>query len=418
MNFLSGKKRNSSGSGSGNGSISSSAKRTSLNSSPSITGTINKISYCAFSVILHDEDGNNTKKVVYVQKFPPAGGTKIPDLSTESTSEELKVDPETKATLTTFWSSNEDRQVNGNWKGGAWGTGNLLTTDPAWCTGGFIGDTVTITIVKQGIIKFNGGKPLTGDIIPGTEDQALSCTVDILGKSFGGYVTDNIMPQKANDVLFIYKNSEGKKFIKMLKRGVGPNVDMPARMMPGAGEHLEPGKDVKLKAGVLRAVQEEIGIPVSTLSNCYLINLGVFEDDGRDPRYWMYSAEQDGSIIEFGMKRGSSSQAFVIYYESESGAEPAEGNPLDTEEVNKKWWHPFTADILELPEKDWMIIDHKKIVERALPALEEFDGLSQAEKDTKKMAVSGGGRRRKGRKTQKKVGKKSKQSKKSKRHNH
>ena len=394
-----------------NGSAKKSKMGLNVSVGKSVTGRINKISYCAFSIILNNPDGTLSKKVIYVQKFPPAAGTTIPNVDANSTPEELAVDPETKDTLVSFWTSPDSRQVNGMWKGGAWGIGNLLTTDPAWCTGGFIGDTVTITVVANGIIPYKGGNVLSGAIIPGSEGKALSCTIDGLGgKSFGGYVTENIMPQVANDVLFIYKNAAGKKFIKMLKRGVGANVDMPARMMPGAGEHVEPGKDVKVKAGVIRAINEEIGIPPETVADCYLIPLGVFADEGRDPRYWEYAAEQNGTTIEFGMKRGSSSSGYVIYYESPSGAEPKEENPLDTEEVNKKWWHPFDEEILNIDEDDWMIIDHKKIVEKALTEVAAFEGKSAEEKAAMKMAVSGGGRRRNNKKQNKKTQKNQKKN--------
>jgi 8-oxo-dGTP pyrophosphatase MutT (NUDIX family) len=381
------------------------------------TGKINKISYCAFSMIvdIDNANGSKTQKVVYVQKYPPAKGTTIPNLERASTPEELQTDTVQKDTFLRFWNNEADRQLNGAWKGGKWGANNLLTTDVVWCTDGFIGDTVSIAVVKNGIIKQNKGKALEGDIIAGTEGQAVSCNITILGKTYGAYLTNEIMPQVANDVLFIYSNSKNEKFIKLLKRGTGPSVDMPGRMMPGAGEHLEPGSDVKLKNGVIRAVKEEIGIPATTLANCYLLDIGIFEEEGRDPRYWMYSEMQDGVPITFGMKRGSSSHAFIIYFKSDSMSAPKEENPLDTDEVDKKWWAPFDARILEIPEKDWMIIDHKKIVERALSILPSFEAIPDEEKAAQKMSVAGGNRSRKSiRKTQKK--RRSKKSKKSRRY--
>jgi len=348
-----------------------------------LTGKINKISYCAFSMLVTLPNG--TQKVVYVQKFPPAAGTTIPNMDKVSTPDELKVDRISRETLISFWQSPESRQVNGLWKGGAWGQNNLVTTDTTWFTGAFIGDEITIQPIANGIIKFNGGKPFAegSAIIPGSEGKALSCHCGLNGQNYSCYVTDQIMPQYANDVLFIYKSPSGDK-IKLLKRGTGPNVDMPARMMPGAGEHMEPGSDVKMKSSVLRAVNEEIGLPQETLDQCYLLDLGNFDTPGRDPRYWHYVALQQGNLVNFGMDRGSTSHGFVLYFPGPSTKEPVEGSPLDSEEVNKKWWHPLEK-VLEIPDNNWMMEDHKRLIGAAQVAITSFETKSPGEKMALKM---------------------------------
>jgi 8-oxo-dGTP pyrophosphatase MutT (NUDIX family) len=352
-------------------------------SETSLTGIINKISYCAFSMLITLPNG--TQKAVYVQKFPPAAGTTIPNMDKASTPNELKVDPVSKETLISFWQSPASKQVNGLWKGGAWGQNNLVTTDTTWLTGAFIGSVITVQPIANGIIKFNVGKPFAegSAIIAGSEGKALSCHCELNGQIYSCYVTDQIMPQYANDVLFIYRSPSGDK-IKLLKRGTGPNVDMPARMMPGAGEHMEPGSDVKMKSSVLRAVNEEIGLPQETLDQCYLLDLGNFNTPGRDPRYWHYAAIQDGATIEFGMDRGSTSHGFVLYFPGPSEKEPVEGNPLDSEEVNKKWWHPLDQ-VLAISDDKWMMDDHKRLIGAAQVAITSFETKSAEEKVALKM---------------------------------
>lgn len=337
-----------------------------------ITGTINKIFYCGFSLKVKVDD---KEKVIYVQKYPPASGTLVPDMSNESTQEEKEEDKVSKEELINFWESEEIYQPNGNWKGGRWGSNNLITTSENWVSGGFIGDEIKLTVKEKGILPFAGGKVFKSDasIIPGSENKALSCTIDYKNQTYACYITDNVMPQVANDVLFIYKNINNERFIKLLKRGEGPNVDMPRKMMPGAGEHLEPGADIKLKDGVLRAINEEIGISDETLAQSYLLNIGVYDSEGRDPRYWTYCIKRDnGELVNFGTKRGSSSQGYIVYFESSSDKAPKETNPLDTEEINKKWWNSLN-DTLLIDNDKWMIIDHKKLVINAIIELEKFN---------------------------------------------
>lgn len=341
---------------------------------------INNLSYCAVSAVY---DG---KKVLYLQKFPPATGTFAPKMDVQSSPDELDMNTVSKSEVIDFWNSNESYQNNGNWKGGKWGKNNLCTTDATWLSGAFIGDTVSLTKVADGIIKFNGGKGFTSDmpILSNTESLACSYNATFNGMVYGVYVTDNIMPQKANDVLFIWENSKGHQFIKLLTRGYNDNVDMPQRMMPGAGEHMEPGKDIKVKDGVIRAVNEEIGIPDSTLTDCYLLNLGTYNDEGRDPRYWNYSIGSKS----FGMKRGSETNAYILYLKSDNDAAPKEVNPSDTEEVNSKWWAPLNTVLTDYPDDRWMIIDHKKFIPDAINAINDFNKLSLEQKICSKFIVS------------------------------
>jgi len=354
-----------------------------LTENQELTVTINKLAYCAVSVIV------GTDKVLYLQKYPPASGTIVPKMDSKSTPAELKSDTVSADEFKAFWNSDQTFQANGKWKGGAWGENNLTLTaaQGEWLSGAFIGDTFQIQLVKKGIIGFKGGKSFVSDqlIIPSSEDQAWTVNVTYKGKTFGAYLTDNIMPQVANDVLFIWENSKNTQYIKLLRRGDGPNIDMKRRIMPGAGEHLEPGKDVKIKESIFRAINEEIGIPEDTLIDTYLLNLGVFDTEGRDPRYWTFCIDHNGEQINFGMERGSKSTGYVIYLKTETDIEPNEIEQKDKEEVENKWWNPLDTVLTDYPDTQWMIKDHQKLIEAAKNAITDFKNSSDKEKEEKKI---------------------------------
>ncbi len=362
------------------------------------SGTVLSIGYGMFAVKLESED---FKKVIYVHKYPPiVGSTKIPDFSVQTPISDINsllsgVNLR-KETLLNFWSSKSLYQANGDWKGGEWGSNNLCTTDVNWCTGAFIGDKVSIDLVKYGIIPYKTrlSKPFGKDdeIIVGSESATLSCnvtiTLDGTEKTYSCYVCDEPMGQNALDVLFIWKNKKGKRFVKILRRGnPHPNVDMPLLQMPGAGEHREPGNNISFKSEVLRAVKEEIGIHESTLMDCYLIPIGIYDDDKRDPRYWSYSAEQDGQIIEFGIKRKSNTNVYVLYIESDSDTEPIEADPTDFIEVGSKKWVDLDNHTLANKEL-WMIPEHSTYFTSARIILDRFDDLSIEHKLPKKIMLS------------------------------
>jgi hypothetical protein len=339
-----------------------------------MNGTINKISYCAFSIVM---DGK--PKALYLQKYPPTMGTKAPDFTSSSSTNELTRDSISKTDFISFWNSTDSYQPNGLWKGGKWGKNNLMTTDSGWMTGSFIGDRVIVTLVKKGIIKMNGGNGFTSDMpmINGFENNVWSCNIEVNGKIYGVYMTDNIMPQVANDVLFIWRNNQGKKFLKLLTRANNDNVDMPLRMMPGAGEHMEPGKDIKVKDGILRAVYEEIGIAPETLTKCYLLSLGEYSSSGRDPRYWKYNY----AGVDFGMERGSITNGYILYFIGDSDKAPKETTPADTQEVNFKWWTDLDSVMSDYPDDRWMIKDHQKFIPDSIKIIDSFESLSRVEQE-------------------------------------
>ena len=211
-------------------------------------------------------------------------------------------------------------------------------------------------------------------MIDNTVGKAWSCNATFNGTTYGIYLTDNIMPQVARDVLFVWTNKSGNTFIKLLTRGNDPlSVDMPGRIIPGAGEHMEPGKDINVKKGVLRTIKEELGIPKTTLTQCYLLPLGKYGEQGRDPRYHTY----DGG--KWGLVRKSETDAHVLYIKSDTDVEPTEIAPGDTTEINKKWWTPLASVLTDYPIDRWMIADHRKFIPDTISVLSSFNMLSETD---------------------------------------
>lgn len=330
-----------------------------------------------------------TNKTIYIHKYPPAmNTTKKPDITNMfdyielDKPIELQVPMLKKETLINFWTGQELYQANGDWKGGEWGSNNLPTTSENFCSGVFIGDTLELNVIKCGIIPYSSRltKPFEPEdqIIQSSEDFAWSSNVSRKQNlssvlTYSCYVCDGPMPQSAIDVLFVWENSLNEKYVKILKRGIAhPNVDMPNLLMPGAGEHREPGNGVCIKSDALRAIQEEIGIDESVLSSSYLIPVGTFDQEKRDPRYWSYSVIQDSRMIKFGPERKSESVVYVLYIKTETVEKPKEIDCEDRIEIGNKYWIKLNSPILSNREL-WMIPEHSYYFELASVAIESFN---------------------------------------------
>jgi hypothetical protein len=342
-------------------------------------GTITRIGYAAFGIKLE-----GTEKVIYLMRFPPTDGTVIPLLDEPSSVHDLKTDEHMSVEeATEFWSSPDARQVNGLWKGGSWGLDNLLPHSK-WCTGAWVGDTVTLDFVKNGILPFGFCIPgfpedERGQVVAHTRNSAwsMNITVDKTGLKYAGYAMNYFMPQYANDLLFIWKDPKtGKKLVKICKRGNAPTVDMQNKLMPGAGEHLEPGEAFRFKASLTRAFREELGVEDVALAQCFVLDLGKFDDPGRDPRYWNFYHKEKS----FGMKRYSTTHGFALYFHGDA---PLLSVPHDDVEVvelgpaEKRW---VDLDSLDVSSDAWMIADHSKIVQQAKRSVVGFDLLPEEEK--------------------------------------
>ena len=331
-------------------------------------------------------------KKIYVHKFPPAlNTTSKPMLASRKENgfhfEHQFNNDLRRDTLLNFWQDNNLYQANGNWKGGEWGSNNLPTSSKNFCSGIFIGDRMIIHSIKNGIIPYNKrfSAPFeeVDNIIEESDEFAWSTNITLINTNitYSCYVCDTPMPQSAIDVLFVWENSLSHKYVKILKRGVSnPNVDMPCLLMPGAGEHKEPGNNVNFKSDALRAISEEIGISQNTISKSYLIKIGIFNGENRDPRYWSYSAFQDGKLITFGPKRYSATELYVLYIHTDDDVEPDEIDCEDKIEVGGKYWIELNNPILKNNEL-WMIPEHSLYFNHATCAIETFKSLSEEDKN-------------------------------------
>lgn len=369
-----------------------------------LRGQVINIGYNILAVLIND-----MSKVVFVHKFPPVPNTTHkPDLSVPSDIDKYRCNPRlTKDSVCKFWADKGLYQVNGDWKGGEWGSNNLPTTDTTWCTGVFIRDEIDIVLVKEGIVPYmtRKSKPfdITDEIVEGSENFVWSCNLELTNSDstkssiqYSGYVCDKPMSQSAIDILFVWKNLNPKKlsmrklkrYVKILKRGRShPNVDMPELFMPGAGEHREPGNNISFKSEVLRALREELGLPDLTIFDCYLISIGSFDNDKRDPRYWTFTIEQDGEIITFGLERYSKTEVYVMYIETDNGEKPKESKPLDEIEVGEKKWVSLDDPSL-LSNSVFMIPEHSTYFSHCSRVLDNFDELPIEHKINKKFLLS------------------------------
>lgn len=345
--------------------------------------TVNKITYCGFSAVIP-----SSNKVIYCHKYPPNSGTIKPNF--DNIDQVANFDNHVRReTFIKFINNTSSRQANKRWKGGQWGENNFTVTSENWFSGLFIGDTIEVAILAEGIIKFSPSAyqtDTTYQIISGTESKALTCVSTWDGSTYNFYMTDNVMPQDASDTLFVW-SSPKKTMIKVMRRGKGKNVDSPARKIPCAGEHVEPGQKEDDRSRAMEDLNQEIGIPSKTISLCYLIPLGEYADPGRDPRYWTYSEFQDGKIIEFGFERASKTKARIVFIETEDEVEPHEVDPEDTNEIGAKWWADINTILNsskpgENIEDDWMLEDHMRFIPDTINKLEWFKQLSKEEKES------------------------------------
>jgi hypothetical protein len=334
-----------------------------------------KLTYCGFSARVI-----GTNKVVYGARFPPViRSTTIPVFTSSSTEEELRPDSHIdQDTFINFIQSNDTRQVNGKWKGGAWGINNFTCTSKVWFNNMYVGDVFPFQIVHNGVAKFSP-QPFDPSQQLISQDTALSCNGVWNNNTYAFYMTNEPMPQKASDKLWAWGNNNQLN-IKILRRGSGDNVDCPNRIIPAAGEHIEPGQSNEARAQALFAFNEEIGVPKTTLSKCYIIPLGTYNDEGRDPRYWSYSMRQNNEIVSCGIERESSSVAHVIYIETTDDIEPEETEQRDKVEIQSKWWEDIHTVLQSHDESEWMLEDHMKFVPDTIKAIKDFRLLSEDEK--------------------------------------
>lgn len=326
-----------------------------------------KIVYCGVIAKI-----KNTNKRVFLWRFPPAKGTNVPNMNTENTEDELKPDIITKDNFINFILSNETTQINGKWKGGSFCHNNFCVISDVWLSGLWIGDEISVNVIQEGILK-------NDNLIPNTENMALTCLVNWKDKDYIVFVTDDIMPQIATDTIFIWA---GPNFtlIKMLLRGNNTTIDFPNKIIPSAGEHVQPEHNTSTKEYIRFGLNEEIGVPLETLSTSFVLPCGIFDDIGRDSRYSTWFCEQDGDIIEFGIERYSVAHLNIVLVYTEDNVEPKETEPNDQNEIKTKWWHDINKILIDYPEELWMCQDHRTFIQPVIDKIDWFRKLSVNDK--------------------------------------
>lgn len=338
---------------------------------------VNKIFYCGFSVVV--DMGNGEYKIIYISKYPPINSLS-PDFTKMSPVEDCYPDTISKEGYINFIRSDEPRQVNGNWKGGIWGDNNFTITGTYWFPGLFIGDTIIIRKIRDGIIPYQNDFN-TIDIITNSDNEAWSCLSSWNNFDYQCYATDESVSQYANDVFFcrLSDNSDNpNKYIKMLKRGEGINIDFQHKITCCSGEHIQKD-DIDYRESIIRTVKEELGLPDNTILKCYLLKLVDDDRLGRDPRYVKYSTMDNGSEVEFGIDRNSLSNVYALVIQSD--IEPEEDIQSDTEEINNKWWEDINDVLKRVPEEEFMLETHFEYLQLFNDALDKFIKLPDHEKE-------------------------------------
>lgn len=346
-----------------------------INSNRKIISKINRIGYNVIETEAFMTDPEDTllkKKALYIHCFPPAGGTNQPicDFTKRIHTADSHI---TRETLKNFWLSNNDYQPNGDWKGGEWGSANCPMLGK-WFANIFIEDEIEIEYICNGTIPYAirlGSAFQQEDItkvIEGTENDTWSCNFHYNGQIYSGYLCDEVMGQKAIDVMVLCVNTLKQIFCEVIVRGSPhPTVDMPTlpgkpKCMPGGGEHKEPlrkgdCRKVAIKSEAIRCMAEETGINPDLFREKYLIHVKDFKNGKRDPRYTKFNWTQNGIPVEFGIDRDSETELYAFVAFSESEAVPSLQPHLDEIEVKAKAWKSIDDDELKSGTV-WMIPEH------------------------------------------------------------
>ncbi len=333
--------------------------------------------YCGFSARV-----KGTNKVVYVVQYAPSGGTNKPNMDVSSSIEELTQDDHIRMiTFVQFIDSQESYQTNGKWKGGQYGRNNFTLTGQNWLPGAWVNDELPVTIVKDGVVVYNG-KPFTEDSIITNSNYGLSCNCEWKGVVYPLYLTDNPPPQRASDTIVVwYDETHNNMLIRMLRRANNPNTDSPNRVVVSGGEHkqLENGEDARKQA--LITINEEIGIPRETINKCFFFPLGLYNSAYREGRYSKYSMIQDGAYVECGVDRYSEADAHILLLITDNNITPSEIDHTDHQEIIGKWWQDIYNVLNKYKTDEFMLEDHRKFIPDSINKIHEFLRLSKTERE-------------------------------------
>lgn len=348
-----------------------------INENKRFISKTNRLAYGAIEVVglmKNPKINSFQEKAIYIHCFPPAEGTNQPlcDFTKKIHPADSHI---TRDTLKDFWLSTNEYQSNGDYKGGEWGSNNCPMLNPKWFGGVFIGDEIEVEYICNGTIPYatRCGSAFQPEdvqkVIEGTENETWSCNFHYNGQVYSGYLCNEIMGQKAIDVMALCVNIKLDIFCTIVVRGSPhPTVDMPTvskskpKIMPGGGEHKEPAKKgnckkISVKAEAIRCLAEETGMNPDSFEKKYLVHIKDFKNEKRDPRYVKFHWTQDGVPVEFGIDRNSETELYAFIVFSYSEAVPKHMPHLDEIEVKSKSWQPIDSE--ELKDRSiWMIPEH------------------------------------------------------------
>lgn len=271
-------------------------------------------------------------------------------------------------TIKNFWSSGEQFQIDGRYKGGEYGSNNLPSTNKNWTSySGItpsIGTQITIISTTNGIVerkKFNS-KSREQEILPNSEStcQTIEFKFDD-GDIFIGYLLDTPTKQYATDTIVVYIpngiRTVSEAYVRIAVRGKShPNVDMPGKLICSAGETTE-NSTMTLKQSVKSAIAQELQIE---LSEAEIIELGRMDQE--DPRYQRFSVIEDGEVKFFGFDRGSETELYLVIFRGEKPATVMD--EFDKDEISTVSWAKM-SDVLNIPDIDYMIPKHGEMFRQA-----------------------------------------------------
>ena len=334
-------------------------------------GKILRFGYCAFSVKINfGTDEKPLEKVVFLQKYAPfhkpgdPQQTSKPLFDGNSTiRNKLNLEPETdgvtKQDYITFW--NEKKLKDSN----------LPITD----MGLELNQEVTITHVGNGL------KDKKGNIIENSENCAWIVDVFTPKGTKTMFLTDDIMPQKALDIILAWKNTT-KGSLKYFLSKRSDAAEIPNVFATTAGEHLEPGDyigDFRKKfetSAVYRALEEEVtGNPSAVFNEnskakLYIIPVKTYEDTGRDFRYGLFNKKGEGEgegegDVKFGFDRYSGSVCYIAYVTDNDDFDSYKTKTVentDTAEINASGRESKEIDeIKKMEDSEFMIPEHKQM---------------------------------------------------------
>lgn len=326
------------------------------------TGKILRFGYCAFSVKINfGTETDPFEKVVFLQKYAPFFKLKDPQLTSKP-----KFDGTTRIQNPVNLKQEEQGVTRDDYID-FWQEKNLKTSNLPITDMGFdIGSSITIKHVGNGL---------------GIEDintDECAWKVEVKRPNNGElvemYLTDDIMPQKAIDIILAWKNTK-ENTLKYYLSKRAENAEIPNVYATTAGEHLEPGdyfdnlnkEDRFLKSAVYRAINEEVASDLDVIfkgtnpnATLYLIPVKTYEAPGRDFRYSLF--KHNGK--EFGFERYSGSVCYIAYVtDSKQNLEKYNiKKNNDTEEINTTGRISLTIDkIKEMDDTQFMLPEHKQM---------------------------------------------------------